>query len=204
MKKVIIMLFMCIVLTGCTVVRIDTKSIDNILGVVMQKDNTLYNQVGKGYKYYVPRGVTYIDTTDFNEKLYSNGNYYYLYIDAVSYYYKIENKHKLDTSVYYNKEISLNNKEGYIEIDKKDKKYVITLYFNYTLFKAIVAKTDIEQTVLDASYMLSTMKFNDKVIKLMLNDDYYKNLEEEYTKFKSQKETEGFLKIAEEEINIEE
>ena len=68
MKKVGLMLLACLVLSGCTAVRIDTKDINNMVSVILSKDNKLYNHVGKGYKYYVPRGVTYIDTNEFNEK----------------------------------------------------------------------------------------------------------------------------------------
>ena len=50
MKKIAILLFTLLLFTGCTVVRIDTKSIDNIVNVVLSKNNTLYNRVGKGYK----------------------------------------------------------------------------------------------------------------------------------------------------------
>ena len=75
MKKVLMMLLILTFLTGCTVVRIDTKSIDNIVGVVLSKDNTLANINGKGYKYYLPRGVVNIDSSDFNEKLYCKLSY---------------------------------------------------------------------------------------------------------------------------------
>ena len=77
-------------LTGCTAVRIDTKDTDNIVDVVLSKDNKLYNHIGKGYKYYIPRGMSYIDTNEFNDKIYSDGKYYYLYIDAISYYHHKE------------------------------------------------------------------------------------------------------------------
>ena len=98
MKKIVVLI--CILfLTGCSIVRIDTKSIDNTIDVVLSKNNTLYNKVGKGYKYYIPRGVTYIESSDFNDKLYCNGNYYYLYIDAVSYYNKIETKMNSETNL---------------------------------------------------------------------------------------------------------
>ena len=80
MKKLILMLLAVFLFTGCTVVRINTDNIDTIINVVLSKENTLYNTVGKGYKYYRPRGVTYIDTTEYNEKLYSNGYNYYLYV----------------------------------------------------------------------------------------------------------------------------
>lgn len=102
MKKIFIVIILLFA-TGCTAVRIDTDSIDNITNVVLSKNNKLYNRVGKGYKYYKPRGVSYIDTRELNDILYSNGNYYYLYIDAVSYYYKTEIKYKEKEDVYYSK-----------------------------------------------------------------------------------------------------
>ena len=77
MKRILIFILVLLV-SGCTVVRIDTTDIDNIINVVLSKDNDLYNRVGSGYKYYIPRGVSYIDTDELNDKLYSNGSYYYL------------------------------------------------------------------------------------------------------------------------------
>ena len=72
MKKKVLLGLILILLTGCTIVRIDTKSIDNITSVILSKKNTLFNRIGRGYKYYVPRGVTYIDSSGPNDKLYSN------------------------------------------------------------------------------------------------------------------------------------
>lgn len=181
MKKLTILL-LCLMLTGCTIVRIDTSNIDNILSVVLSKENNLYNRVGKGYKYYVPKGVAYIDTSELNDKLYSNGNYYYLYIDAVSYFYKTKLNYKEKDNIYYSKKIDGKNK-GYLEIVKEKNKYKIEFMYNYAKIEALVNKEDIENVVLDASYILSTVKFNDNVIKLMLNEDYFTNKEEKYDKF---------------------
>ena len=178
------MLLSIILFTGCTVVRIDTTNIDNIISIVLSKKNTLYNRVGKGYKYYVPRGVTYIDTTELNDKLYSNGNYYYLYIDAVSYYHKVKVNYKENKDAYYSKKIDVSGKEWYLEIQKqKNDKYVIEFVYNYAKIEAMVDKEDINEVVLNASYILSTVKFNNKVIKLMLNETYFTNKEEKYDIF---------------------
>ena len=178
------MLLSVILFTGCTVVRIDTTNIDNIISVVLSKKNTLYNRVGKGYKYYVPRGVTYIDTTELNDKLYSNGNYYYLYIDAVSYYHKVKINYKEDPDAYYSEKIEANGKDGYLEIQKqKNGKYVIEFVYNYAKIEAMVDEESINEVVLNASYILSTVKFNNKVIKLMLNENYFTNKEEKYDIF---------------------
>lgn len=182
MKKITILLLTLFLLTGCTVVRIDTKSIDNILNVVLSKENKLYNRVGKGYKYYVPRGVSYIDTNDLNDKLYSDGNYYYLYIDAVSYFYKTKTDYIEKSDIYYSKKIN-GKKDGYLEINQVGNKYQIEFLYNYSKIEAIVEKKDIEKVVLNASYILSTIKYNDNIIELMLNNDYFTNKEEKYEKF---------------------
>lgn len=202
MKKFTILLLIMILLTGCTVVRIDTDNIDNIVNVVLSKNNILYNRVGKGYKYYVPRGVNYIDTDELNDKLYSNGNYYYLYIDAISYYYNIELEYEENKDAYYSRTIDTNNKKGYLEINKTENdKYYIQFMYNYSKIEAIVDYDDINDVVLNASYILSTIKFNNNVIKIMLNDDYFVNKEEKYDIFNSDNQTDTFLKYESDEDN---
>lgn len=183
MKKLIIMFLSVFLLTGCTAVRINTDKIDTIINVVLSKDNTLYNTIGKGYKYYKPRGVTYIDTNEFNEKLYSNGNYYYLYVDINSYYYKKEFEYKENNESFYSKYIDINDKYGYLEINEYKGKYLIEFMYNYAKIEAVVNKENINEVVLNASYILSTIKYNSNVIKIMLNEDYFTNKEERYDIF---------------------
>lgn len=183
MKKLIIMFLSVFLLTGCTAVRINTDKIDTIINVVLSKDNTLYNTIGKGYKYYKPRGVTYIDTNEFNEKLYSNGNYYYLYVDINSYYYKKEFEYKENNESFYSKYIDINDKYGYLEINEYKGKYLIEFMYNYAKIEAVVNKENINEVVLNASYILSTIKYNSNVIKIMLNEDYFINKEERYDIF---------------------
>ncbi len=188
MKKVILLLALltCVFLvTGCTMVRIDTDSIDNTINVILSKENKLYNRVGKGYKYYIPRGVIYIDTDEFNDKLYSNGNYYYLYIDAISYYYQKKVTYQKNEQAYYSKVIHTKDKDGYVEIIEQDKKYLIRFSYNYARIETLVDKKDINNVILNASYILSTVKFNHNVIKLMLDDEYFTNKEESYDLFNS-------------------
>lgn len=198
MKKIWIVGVMVLLLTGCTVVRIDTQSIDTTVNVVLSKPNTLYNRIGKGYKYYVPRGVTYIDTNELNDKLYSNGTYYYLYVDAISYYYKKDITYKENTKAYYSRSIQTNGKKGYLEINKIDKdKYFIEFLYNYAKIEAIAPKSEINAVILNASYILSTVKFNNNVVKLMLNDNYFINKEEKYDVFSTKKKSNYFLEYVE-------
>lgn len=189
-EKIIILCLFVFFLTGCTVVRVDTTNIDNIINVVLSKNNNLYNRVGIGYKYYVPRGLTYMDSTDVNDILYSNGVYYYLYLDSVSYYYKTNYKFKEDSSKYYSKKLD----NGYLEITERQGKYLVEFVYNYAKIEALVSKDDIETVVLNSSYILSTIKYNKNVIKLSLKDDFLTNKKEKYEEFTSKKETDNFLR----------
>ena len=196
MKKKVIILLSVLLLTGCTAVRINTKDIANTVNIILSKNNKIYNRVGKGYKYYVPRGLTYIDTNELNEKLYSNGNYYYLYIDAVSYYYKNKPKYKENKDAYYSKVFKVDNKQAYLEINKVDKKYLIKFEYNYARIESLVEKKDIEEVVMNSSYILSTVKFNNNVIKLMLDENYFTNKNKKYNVFEKKNENKNskFLK----------
>ena len=182
MKRVIailLILFLC----GCTVVRIDTDSLDTIINVVLKKQNKMFNRVGKGYKYYVPKGVQYVDTNDLNEILYSNGYYYYLYIDAVSYYNDVKPNYKIDKDAYYSRIISKEDgftSSGYINITKKGDLYLVNFEYNYAKIEALVKKKDINDTVLNSAYILSTVKFNYDIIDLMLDEEYFTSHEEKY------------------------
>lgn len=194
MKKLIIISLLALILTGCTVVRIETNSIDTIVDVVLSKKNTLYNTVGKGYKYYKPRSVNYIDTSEYNDKLYSNGNYYYLYVDINSYFYKKEFTYEENNKSYYSRYIDINGKKGYLEINKYvDNYYLIEFMYNYAKIEALVQEENINDAVLNATYILSTIKYNSNVIKLVLNEDYFTNKEVVYDIFTPKKEVSEFL-----------
>lgn len=196
MKKWIL-LILIILMTGCSVVRIDTTEIDNIVSVVLSKDNALYNQIGKGYKYYIPRGVSYVDTNAYNDVLYASGEKYYLYIDTISYYYKKEQPYQVNNKAYYSQALDIRGKKGYIEInEQKNGQYFIEFMYNYAKIEAIVDKTKINEVILNASYMLSTVKFNDNVIALMLDDEFLSS-EEKYDIFTSKQQTNDFLKLEE-------
>ena len=193
MKRLIIPLISILLLTGCTVVRIATSNIDTTVNVVLSKDNKLYNTVARGYKYYKPRGVTYIDTSEYNEKLYSNGNYYYLYVDINSFYYKKELVYEINEDAYHSRFIDINGKKGYLEINEFQGLYLIEFMYNYAKIESLVPEADINNVVLNASYILSTIKYNGKVIKLVLNENYYKNKDETYDIFIPRVESSKFI-----------
>lgn len=200
MKKAIIIFLLVIVVSGCSIVRIDTGNIDNILNVVLSKNNTLFNQVGQGYKYYLPGGVTYIDSDDLNDILYSNGTYYYLYVDAINYYYQTEVEYEENSGAYYSRFISPEDGfkySGYIEINEKDGLYYLEFVYNYAKIEAVVEKSDLNNAVLNSSYILSTIKYNYKIVELMLEDDYFTNKTGKYNNYNT-KDSSGKFQLEKE------
>ena len=75
---------------------------------------------------------------------------------------------------------------------------MINFYYNYARIQALVEKDDVESVVLNATYILSTIKFNPEVIKLMLDDEFFTNKEEKYDIFESEAEDNNFLDYADE------
>ena len=195
MKRIILLILCLLLLAGCSIVRIDTSSIDNILNVILTKENKLYNQVGQGYKYYLPSDVLYIESDGLNDVLYSNGTYYYLYVDAISYYYKVSDNYVVDKNAYYSKKLSKDDgfkKEGFIEIVEKDNMYYLNFTYNYARIESIVEKDEINNAVLNASYILSTIKYNKDIVKLMLEEDYFTNKTGKYNNYDNSSPSEKF------------
>lgn len=196
MKRKIMILLLVLLVTGCSVVRIDTENIDNILNVILTKDNKLYNQIGQGYKYYLPGGVSYIESDDRNDILYCNGIYYYLYVDAVSYYHKVKFDYEENKDAYYFKSLSKEfgfKHDGYIEIIEKNNLFYLKFMYNYAKIEAIIKKENINETVLNASYILSTIKYNHDIVELMLNDDYFTNKTGKYNDYNTKEDSGKFV-----------
>lgn len=194
MKKVVIITLMVLLLTGCSIVRINTNNIDTIVDVILSKNNNLYNRVGRGYKYYVPRGVTYLDTDENNDKLYSNGNFYYLFVDVVGYYNDIKNDYHEKNDIYYSRRLSKEDgfsSDGYLEITTKNSLYYVLFVYNYAKIETIVSKNELNNAILNSAYILSTIQFNSDVIGLMIDDEKINNREEKYELFNNKKNDNG-------------
>ena len=192
MKKILIILLL-LTLTGCSIVRIDVSSIDNTVDVILSKKNTLYNEDGQGYKYYIPNGVTHIDTNDLMHTLYYNGEYLYLYVDIVSYYYKNDINYKKSNNSYFYKKINNGKQKGYVEVTQQDNLYYVNFYYNYARIEALVTKENLNTTIMNASYILSTINYNKKLIKTMLDEEYFTNKTGKYDLYKKKKKTEKFV-----------
>ena len=69
--------------------------------------------------------------------------------------------------------------------------------YNYAKIEALCSEEDINNIILNSSYILSTVKFNNNIIKAMLDDEFLVS-EEKYDIFVSKKDTNDFLKLEDE------
>ena len=199
MKKIFVLLLVTLTfLTGCSVKEVNNENINEMVDTILDKKMGLYNQHSSGYKYYLPRGMSLIDSTNYNEKMFSNGNSYYLYIDVVSYHFQKDSAYKKNIKAYFSKNLTYNNKKGYIEITKIKDLYFVEMMFNYAKIEAFVPKDDINQAVINASYILGSLKFNDIIIKRLFDDDVLKFDELSFELFKPKGDDGDYLNYVKE------
>lgn len=190
MKKIIIFIFVMLMVTGCSIKRLDTSSLDRIVDTVLSEKIKLSNRVSKGYKYYLPKGVKLLDYNEYNDKLYSSYNTYYLYVDIVSYHYKIKNNYEVNSNSYYYKELDNN---GYVDVIEMNNKYFIKYQYNFAKMEAIVDKNNIKKAIIDMSYILSSIQYNDIVIDSFIGENTLNYSEEKYTIDKPNDNEQTFL-----------
>ncbi len=191
MKKVLAILMFLFILTGCT--KVNDLSYDDIVKTIGNK--TLRENVYRtGYKYYLPRGMKVENATLFNEVITSNNGVYYLYIDAVSYYNKVQKEYKVK-NVYYSKNINYQDKFGYVEINLlKNDKYLIEIMYNYAKIEVIVEKGDINISLLNAINILKSINLNDAIITNLLGSDVLNFAEEEFNIFNTTSSDSEYIK----------
>lgn len=193
MKRVLLLLVSIILLCGCTKnVDFKEKDIDNLFNTYLSEDTSLVNQVSNGYKYYIPTGVKLLKSSNYNEELCYNGNTYYLHVDVINYYYKIRIEYEEDESLYFSKKLSYNNKEGYVEITKKDEQYLVSIYYNYAKIETYTNEKDLKNTIINLCYLLNSIKYNDSIIAFTVGEDNMEFKEEDFIFF-TPKEDKNFI-----------
>lgn len=207
MKKLFIILTIStILLTGCTVTRLNNKSIDEIIdSTILSNDSRkLKNTSYDGYSYYLPRELYFVNKNDYNSIMKDiNGNYYYFYTDVVSYYHKIKKKYKEDSNAYYSRKIENKKKFGYFEINEQQDTYYIEAMYNYTKVEAVVKKKNLNDCIVNICMILKTMKYNDKILETTVGENALDYKEETYNIFETKKDTSNFLNYINEFDNVD-
>ena len=197
MKKLIVLLsIVTFLLTGCSVVMLDSTNLSKNVKTLLSEKTKMYNVYFDGYKYYVPKGLKFLSKEEYNAAFVDKAkNKYYLYVDAISYYHKVENNYEVEKNTHYSKRLDYNKKTGYIQIDEIDNKYHIQFVFNYAKMEAYVSESDLVSVVNNMCYILRTVKFNDEVLESLIGDNILSYKEEDFTLFKTDSSKEDFLDV---------
>lgn len=199
MKKIVVLLSaIMLLMTGCSVTKLDSSDLGKNVKILLSEKSSLYNVFYDGYKYYLPKGVGFVTKDDYNAVLKDSvGNKYYLYVDAIGYYNKIENTYKVNNKSHYSKKLDYNKKTGYIQIDEVDSSYYIQFVYNYAKLEALVDKKNLTSTVSNMCYILRSVKFNDKILDSLIGENTLDYKEENYSLFDSNSSNETFLGVVE-------
>ncbi len=198
MKKFICLSLIVLLLGGCTITRIQEDSFENIINTVLYKDTNLANSTFDGYKFYLPRGTIVSGKKQSNLEIKDSKNYYYLYVDTISYYYKTRETHEVDDNIFYSKDLNYGDNFGYIDISKVNNKYFVEIMYNYAKIEAYVEEDTLYDAFLNMCYILSTIDFNESVINYRLSNKELETTTEEFNIFKSKKDADNFLQYIEE------
>ena len=200
MKKVIATLLISIFfLSGCQMVKISNKDIQNIVDAILDVDNNLSNTFMEGYSLYLPQGVKLVNKKDYNLVIEDNDkNRYYLYIDTIAYHYKTHINYQENNSHFYSQKFNYNGKEGYIDITEELDNYFVVLMYNYAKIEAFVTKDSLDKSIINMCSIIGTIKYNDKVISNYVGNQKKISQEENFNLFESKIENDNFLKYEEE------
>lgn len=168
-KRFMLLVIIALVLTGCT--KIDSN-IDNVVSATMSKEVSDVNTGSTSYELYVPIGVIQLVDNEYNQKFKIHDTHVYLYVDTISYYYKnnLNYKSTNDYNHYY-KQISLNNKTGYIGVNKLDNgSFFVEIVYNYSKIEFITNEEDLPVVMANSLIIIKSIKYNDNLIKMELDD----------------------------------
>ncbi|MBQ8192687.1 MAG: hypothetical protein IJZ46_01265 [Bacilli bacterium] len=180
MKKILILsltLFLCV---GC--MRIDNvTNLDFIVDEVISTNKDFVNTASLGYKYYLPTDVSKVYDKDYNQKFKVDDVYMYLYVDAVSYYYRNSLNFSLENeNNYYYRKINNAEKIGYIKITEEEDRYFLKMVYNYAKIESYVPKTKLNNILTYSMVILDSIEYNNNLIEKILEDEYFSSVDEEY------------------------
>lgn len=165
MKKFIIILS-SLLLVGCSSTVTSNQTYESLIMNTLESEITHYNTLGKGFKYYKPRDFSLYTDDEFNHILLNKSNKYYLNIDINGYYNKYEHEFSINPEIEYSKSFKYNDILGFLEITKGKKDYFyLKMMYNYSYIEVQVKEKELKPAVVNSIIILSSIKYNDKVIE---------------------------------------
>ena len=203
MKKIVLLVLLVFVLTGCTPIK--NKTINNIIDEAVSSKLRVHNVIRNGYKFYAPRGLKLVESINYNEKMSDNVYDYYLYIDLVSFYKNVKKEYVINEKSFYSNVIEKDDKFGYLEINKYQKdKYLIEIMYNYAKIEVIVEEVNLNRALTYAMSVLSSLEYNKNVLDNMIGDNILQFSEVEFDIFETHSSDGNFLDYEENSETLEE
>jgi len=201
-KKVMLLVITLLLMTGCTKI---SNNLDDVVSSTMTKEINNVNTVSTGYELYIPMGVIQLVDNEYNQKFKIRDTYVYLYVDTISYYYKNNLNYKSDESYnYYYKEIILNNKTGYIGVNKLDDGSFFTqIVYNYSKVEFYASEKDLPVLMANSLIIVNSIKYNDNLIKLDLDETTGEGREVKYELDKPEDSESTFSQFLQEYVDSE-
>ena len=183
-KKLSVILIILILSTGCATLK--DESYESILNTTMSSNVAITNTFRAGYKYYLPKGMRNLSHEGSNEILALNNDIYYMYVDRVSYYNKIERDYEPNSEAVYSQSLQKDNLFGYIEIkNTANEQYFIEIMYNYAKIEVIVEKEEANKAIAYAMSILSSIKYQDTVLTSLMGEDVLKSNEVQHNIFET-------------------
>lgn len=192
-KLLVLLLITVFLVTGCDIHVINYDSANTIIETVLYNETKITNANFEGYSFYLPQGTKIVDKNEYNIKICDSGHYYYLYVDTIAYYYKTKNKLKFNQNNFYATELSNGQYFGYVDIKEIEDKYFIVIMYNYAKIESYVLKEDFNNVFANMCNILSSVKYNDKIIESYIDNNKFISQEEKFDIFSSKNENDNFL-----------
>lgn len=196
LRKLFFLIAIVFLITGCSMEKLDISSYDNIIDKVLLKKRNFHNNVSRGYSYYVPRELTVVNVDENNIILRDkHNNIYFLYADVISYYHKVDHDYEEEKKAYYSRKIVNKDvkKSGYFEINEINGKFFVEAMYNYAKIEVYATESDLSNVVINVSEILSSVKYNNKVLRTTIGDKVLDYKEATFNIFTTKKSTTNYL-----------
>lgn len=195
-KKIFILIIIAFFICGCSIREVAVNDYDKLIRQILLGNHHLKNNVFEGYSYYIPRGLKILHREEDNSLLADGYNHiYYVYVDVVSYYNKVKNTYHEDKSSYYSKKIVSKDgkKSGYLEINRIKDKYFVEAVYNYVKIEVYTSQEYLSDVVVNICQILSSTKYNHKVLATIIGDKVLDYKEESFNIFTTKKSNTNYL-----------
>ena len=204
LHKVLLLMLIVLSTVGCKVSIINTNDYMKNINTILSRSSKYTNRNAIGYQYYLPNGVVVTEVNDFNQRLMSKGDIYYLYADVVSYYHNVYKPYEVKKGVYLSKQLKNKGRYGYVEVNKKDNYYYVEMMFNFAKIESYVKESNLNDALSNMAYILSSVKYNDDIVENLLGDKKYNLSDSEtYNIFETKANVESFLEYVNEYDNYD-